>query len=160
MSVAYQPEYMEEAIALARMNATTAEGGPFGAVIVHNGSVVAKAANRVTAKADPTAHAEIEAIRLACQAVGSHRLESAVLYSSCEPCPMCLGAIYWAGIGHVFYAADSADANAFGFADAIIYQELAIAATERKVVTMEQRDRAGAVAAFERWLENPLKEPY
>ncbi len=117
-------EFMRRAIALGMENVRTGAGGPFAAVIVKDGQVVAEGVNRVTATNDPTAHAEVVAIRAACHKLGDFQLAGCDLYTTCEPCPMCLGAIYWARPARVFYACVAADAAAVGFDDAFIYEEL------------------------------------
>lgn len=141
--------FMQEAIALAEANVRRG-GGPFGALVVEGGAVLARAANRVTAQNDPTAHAEIEAIRAACAARGDFSLSGCTLYATCEPCPMCLGAIYWARLDAVVYASTRADAAAAGFDDAFIYQEIPRAPHERQV-RMTQQGRAEAQRVFDAW---------
>ena len=116
--------FMREAIQLATDNVQSGKGGPFGAIVVRDGDIIARATNRVTSANDPTAHAEVCAIRQACQRLGSFQLAGCDLYTSCEPCPMCLGAIYWARPARVIYAGTKADAAAAGFDDAFIYGEL------------------------------------
>ena len=116
-------KFMRQAIQLAVENIKNG-GGPFGAVIVKDGKVIATGVNRVTANNDPTAHAEVSAIRAACEALGTFSLEGCDIYSSCEPCPMCLGAIYWAHLDHLYYGANKHDAAAAGFDDQFIYEEL------------------------------------
>ena len=141
--------FMEEAIRLARDKINTLEGGPFGAVVVHDDSVViGRGWNRVTSTADPTAHAEIVAIREACRRLGSFQLEGCDIYSTCEPCPMCLGAIYWARPARVFYASTRADAAAAGFDDAFIYEEIARPLQARRI-PMEPLMRQEALVVFE-----------
>lgn len=125
-------------------------GGPFGAVIARNGDVVSEAFNKVVLDRDPTAHAEVRAIRLAATGLGTHDLSGCILYSSCEPCPMCLGAIYWAGISRVVYACDRADAEKAGFSDRLIYDELALDPRNRKVEFLRIPD-VGGTDAFARW---------
>ena len=124
--------FLNRCIQLAT-EAAVSGGGPFGALVVKDGRVVAEAYNRVTNDCDPTAHAEVTAIRKACKALGSHQLTGAQLYSSCEPCPMCLGAIYWSRLDGVFYAASQAQAAAAGFDDSLIYREAARPAAERQI---------------------------
>lgn len=124
---------MEEAVALAVDNVRAGRGGPFGALVVREGEVVARGANRVTTANDPTAHAEVEAIRAACAQLGTFQLTGCTLYTSCEPCPMCLGAVYWARLDAVYYAATQAEAAAAGFDDAFIYDELARPAAARRL---------------------------
>ena len=118
------PEFMRQAIELATQNVTSGRGGPYGAVIVKDGVVIAAAANVVTATNDPTGHAEITAIRKACAALGSFSLEGCELYTSCEPCPMCLAATYWARCERIYYGCNAADAARAGFDDAFLYGEM------------------------------------
>jgi guanine deaminase len=118
------PRFLERAVALAARSVARG-GGPFGAVVVRGGTVIAQAANRVTASHDPTAHAEVRAIRAACRKLGTHQLDGCEIYSSCEPCPMCLGAIYWARLSAVYFAASREDAARAGFDDQFIYDEIA-----------------------------------
>jgi guanine deaminase len=127
------PEFMQQAIELAIENVTLGRGGPFGAVIVRNGEVVATGVNQVTATNDPTAHAEITAIRNACRALEDFSLPECVIYTSCEPCPMCLAAIYWARIEKIYYSATAAQAAGAGFDDAFLYEEMRKSFEERKV---------------------------
>lgn len=119
-----QRQFMQEAIALSLENVNLSEGGPFGALIVKEGKVIAKGKNQVTANNDPTAHAEMVAIRQACQKLKTFQLRECELYTSCEPCPMCLGAIYWARLDRVYYANTQEDAAQIGFDDRFIYEEL------------------------------------
>jgi tRNA(Arg) A34 adenosine deaminase TadA len=141
--------FMQEALRLAEENVQQG-GGPFGAVVVKDGSVVARGVNRVTSGADPTAHAEVVAIRRACGALDTFSLEGCVLYTSCEPCPMCLGAIYWARLDAVHYAATHEDAARAGFDDAFIYEEIERAPRERKLC-MERLLGAEGQRPFEAW---------
>ena len=117
-------EFMQMAIDLAVTNVETGRGGPFGAVVVRDGEVVATGVNRVTATNDPTAHAEVTAIREACRVLGTFQLTGCSVYTSCEPCPMCLAAIYWARCEGIFYGATAAEAASAGFDDAFLYEEL------------------------------------
>ena len=134
-------------------------GGPFGAVIVRNDEVVAVGVNRVTANNDPTAHAEVSAIRAACQKLNTFRLNDCVIYTSCEPCPMCLGAIYWAHIDKIYFANDRKDAAAIGFDDDFIYQELELPVGQRrKAVEVFMADEA--IEAFELWKQKADKNEY
>ena len=135
------------------------EGGPFGCVIVKDGEVIGKGNNRVTTINDPTAHAEIQAIRDACQRLGSYQLTGCVLYTSCEPCPMCLGAIYWARPDKVFYAATKEDAAASGFDDHFIYEEIALEPGKRSI-EFRQLGRNEALRAFRAWDEKEDKIEY
>ena len=127
------PIFMQQAIALATENVLSGHGGPFGAVIVRAGSVIAVGANQVTSTNDPTAHAEIVAIRKACTALATFNLQGCEIYTSCEPCPMCLAAIYWARCDAIFYGNTAADAADTGFDDASLYDEMTLPHTERKV---------------------------
>lgn len=125
--------FMRRVIDLAVRNAESARGGPFAALVVRDGKVISEGTNLVTSSGDPTAHAEIVAIRRACEALGSFQLDGCDLYTSCEPCPMCLGAIYWARPARVFYAATRLDAAAAGFDDAFIYEEIDASPEDRKL---------------------------
>ncbi|MDF1559774.1 MAG: nucleoside deaminase [Bacteroidales bacterium] len=151
-------EYLELAIDTAYRNISEG-GGPFGAVIACNGRIVARAANMVVPSHDPTAHAEIEAIRQASALLGTHDLSECVLYASCEPCPMCLGAIYWAGISRVVYASDRHQAASAGFDDEKIYSELALDKDERSIV-MERGLRNQGDNVLRKWVEYPDKVRY
>ncbi len=150
---------MQRAIALAIENVRSGGGGPFGAVIVKDGAVIAEGTNRVTSSNDPTAHAEVIAIREACRKLGSFQLDGCELYASCEPCPMCLGAIYWARPARVFYGASAGDAAAAQFDDAFIFREIAQPARLRRI-PMAQMMRDEAMAAFKAWLEKPDRLRY
>lgn len=151
-------EFMLEAIRLADEN-IQAQGGPFGAVIVKEGKVIARGVNRVTATNDPTAHAEVQAIREACRVLGDFKLEGCELYSSCEPCPMCLSAIYWARIEKVFFAGTREDAAQAGFDDDFLYQELQKSIETRRL-PMQQMARNEAQWVFRHWIENEQKIKY
>ena len=142
--------FMREAIALSEENVKKQLGGPFGAVIVKDGVIVAKSANTVTTTNDPTAHAEIATIRLACQALNTFNLEGCIIYTSCEPCPMCLGAIYWARLDKMYYGNSKADAAAIGFDDQFIYEEIDLKPDDRKLKS-ERILESEALAAFEHW---------
>jgi len=133
--------------------------GPFGAVIVKNGSILAEANNEVVISNDPTAHAEVLAIRRASSFLKTHDLTGCVLYTSCEPCPMCLGAIYWSGIGRVVYASDRNDAERSGFSDRLIYDEIILDPGKRKVSFVRISD-AGGEQVFKKWDEFENKVPY
>ena len=154
-----QEEFMRRAIALAVENVRSGSGGPFAAVIVKDGRVVAEGVNRVTGTNDPTAHAEVVAIREACRKLENFQLADCDLYTTCEPCPMCLGAIYWARPARVFYACVAADAAAAGFDDAFIYEELNRAHAERRV-PMRQLLRKEALTIFSQWEQQEKKTPY
>jgi guanine deaminase len=152
-------ELMRRAIVLALENIRNAQGGPFGALVVKDGRVLAEGVNRVTATNDPTAHSEIVAIREACRALGNFQLTGCDLYTTCEPCPMCLGAIYWARPARVFYACVAADAAAAGFDDALIYEELARPFAERRL-PMKQLLREEALEIFSQWNRQANKTAY
>ena len=154
-----QNDFMQRAIALAIENVRSGLGGPFGAVVVKNGKIIAEGANCVTSANDPTAHAEVVAIRAACRALGNFQLTDCDIYASCEPCPMCLGAIYWARPARVFYAATAADAAAAGFDDSFIYEQLPLPVEQRKI-PMARLLREQALAAFRVWKEKSDKIPY
>ncbi len=154
-----QNDFMQRAIALAIENVHSGRGGPFGAVVVRAGKIIAEGANCVTATNDPTAHAEIIAIRNACRALGNFQLSDCEIYTSCEPCPMCLGAIYWARPSRVYYAATAADAAAAGFDDSFIYEQLPLP-VERRKIPMLPLLREQALAAFRAWKEKSDKIPY
>ena len=149
---------MREAIRLASANVENG-GGPFGAVIARGGEIIATGVNRVTANCDPTAHAEVSAIRAAAQKPGTFNLSGCEIYSSCEPCPMCLGAIYWARLDRLFYGNTKADAARIGFDDAFIYKELALPLSER-TLRAEQLLGKEAIATFEAWEQKTDKTPY
>lgn len=150
--------WIERAIELAR-NSVAAGGGPFGAVIVRDGLVLAEGANRVTLDSDPTAHAEVNAIRAACARLADFQLRGATIYSSCEPCPMCLGAIYWSRLARLVFASSREDAAAAGFDDEWIYRELALPLSERSVPTAHVARDLG-LRAFEDWTNSPLRLDY
>lgn len=149
---------MRQAIELSIQN-VAAGGGPFGAVIARNGEIVATGTNRVTANMDPTAHAEVSAIRAAAAKLGTFDLSGCEIYTSCEPCPMCLGAIYWARLDRIYYGNNQHDAAAIGFDDAFIYEELAVSPAERRL-KMEALLPDEAIAAFDAWHDKEDKVPY
>jgi tRNA(Arg) A34 adenosine deaminase TadA len=151
--------FMQRAIALAVQNVQSGAGGPFGAVVLKDGRIVAEGVNRVTQTNDPSAHAEVVAIREACRALGTFQLHGCEIYTSCEPCPMCLGAIYWARPDRVFFAATAADAAAAGFDDGFIYEELRREPARRKI-PMTPIMREEALAAFRAWSEQPGRIEY
>ncbi|MGN7471510.1 nucleoside deaminase [Brevibacillus sp. SAFN-007a] len=128
-----QEAWMREAVSLALHNVKESHGGPFGAIIVKDGQIVGRGRNEVTAKNDPTAHAEVQAIREACRKLGTFQLSDCELYTSCEPCPMCLGAIYWARPRAVYYACTKEDAASVGFDDHFIYEQIALPHEERSI---------------------------
>jgi guanine deaminase len=151
--------FMARAIQLSIDNVRSGRGGPFGAVVVKDGNIIAEGANQVTSTNDPTAHAEMVAIREACRKLGAFDLEACEIYTSCEPCPMCLGAIYWARLSRVYFANADADASHFGFDDSLIYRELALPYSQRKI-PMIQMMREEALAAFRAWENNSNKIEY
>jgi guanine deaminase len=142
--------YMKRAIELAQQGMESNEGGPFGCVIVKSSEIIAEGNNRVTSENDPTAHAEIVAIRRACKVLGDFQLTGCDIYTSCEPCPMCLGAIYWARPQRIFYAGTRQDASNAGFDDDFIYKELDLSPENRNIPTL-QLLRSEAKIVFERW---------
>lgn len=150
--------FMARAIQLSVDNVNSG-GGPFGAVIVKNESVVAEGVNRVTATLDPTAHAEVVAIRNACAKLGMFELVDCEIYTSCEPCPMCLGAIYWARLGRIYFGNVAADASKIGFDDSFIYHEFGRPFPLRSI-PMVQMMREQAMAAFRAWQDKPNKIRY
>jgi guanine deaminase len=154
-----QNSFMARAIELAIENARSGRGGPFGAVIVKDGAIIAEGANSVTATNDPTAHAEVVAIRAACAKLGVFQLNGFDLYASCEPCPMCLGAIYWVRPDRVYFAGSAADASRVGFDDSFIYREIPLPAQQRRIPMM-QIMREEALEAFRVWEEKPDKIVY
>jgi tRNA(Arg) A34 adenosine deaminase TadA len=150
---------MQRAIDLATENVRTGGGGPFAALIVKDGVVIAEAANSVTRTYDPTAHGEVNAIRKACATLGTFLLEDCVIYTSCEPCPMCLGAIYWARINTIYYGNDSVSAERAGFADALLYQQFK---TERggRSIPAHQLLASEAWQSFQLWLGSEHRIEY
>lgn len=151
--------FMARAIQLSLNNVLSGQGGPFGAVIVKDGNIIAEGVNRVTVSNDPTAHAEVVAIREACARLNSFTLTGCEIYTSCEPCPMCLGAIYWAHLRRIHFGNLAADAAKVGFDDSFIYQEFAQPFSQRRI-PMLQVMREEALAAFRAWQEKPNKIPY
>ena len=150
--------FLQRAIEIAG-NGIPEGGGPFGAVVSKDGRIIAEANNRVVLNSDPTAHAEILAIRAAAEALKSHELCDCIIYSSCEPCPMCLGAIYWAGIKKVIYACDRTDAEAAGFSDKLIYEEIILDPAKRKIDFIRIGSKQGN-DLFKKWDEMENKIPY
>ena len=159
MSGQPNPEFLRRAIALATRNVLTATGGPFAAVVVRDGKIVGEGANSVTATNDPTAHAEVNAIRAAAKSLGTFSLAGCVLYTSCEPCPMCLAAAYWARIERIYYGSSAADAARAGFDDAFLYAEFRKDAPARSLpATQLLADEAWA--SFAAWAASPNKTIY
>lgn len=155
----YEKRFMEEAIRLAVENVKKGTGGPFGAVVVKDGKIIAACGNSVTPDNDPTAHAEVNAIREACRKLGSFQLEGCEIYASCEPCPMCLGAIYWARPARVYYASTKEDAALAGFDDSFIYKEIALPEAGRSIPFLNERAE-DAGKEFALWQENEIKTEY
>jgi len=152
-------QFMGRAIELARHGVDVNAGGPFGCVVVKDGEIIGEGNNRVTSTNDPTAHAEIIAVREACTRLGNFQLSGCTIYTSCEPCPMCLGAIYWARPDRVFYACTRDDAAKIGFDDDFIYEELEKSNADREMVAVElMRDEA--LEVFRRWADKPDKVEY
>jgi guanine deaminase len=154
-----QKEFMRKAIKLSQAKMRKNHGGPFGAVIVRRGRIVGRGWNQVTSTNDPTAHAEIMAIRDACKKLQTFDLDDCELYTSCEPCPMCLAAIYWARLKRIFYANTRRDAARIAFDDDLIYREVAAPITRRKI-PMKQLLRREALKVFGEWQAKPDKTPY
>jgi tRNA(Arg) A34 adenosine deaminase TadA len=152
-------KFMREAINLSLQNVRSGHGGPFGAVVVRGDEIIGRGSNSVTAGSDPTAHAEIVAIRAACQALGSFQLGDCELYASCEPCPMCLGAIHWARLRGYYYANTRAEASRAGFDDSHIYDEISRPA-ELRSIPSSRVVMPGAAQAFEEWMRSGAKTPY
>ncbi len=151
--------FMNQAIKIASDNIHTGNGGPFGAVIVKNGKIIGRGANSVTSNNDPTAHAEVMAIRDACKNLQSFQLDDCELYTSCEPCPMCLGAIYWARPKRIYFAATREMAADAGFDDSYIYNQIPLPLHQRDIPTFGIQS-AEAKAVFEEWIQSENKVPY
>jgi tRNA(Arg) A34 adenosine deaminase TadA len=160
MTSNHEPErFMRRAIDLSRIHMEAGEGGPFGAVVVKAGAIVGEGWNRVTSGLDPTAHAEVVAIRQACANLGTFELRGCDIFTSCEPCPMCLGAIYWARLDRIWYANGRADAAAIRFDDEWLYREVALPLSERSLPALQLlRDEAQNV--FQAWVAKVDKIPY
>src|SRR5579864_4429256 len=152
-------DFMRQAIELSRKNVRSGKGGPFAALVVRDGKIIGQGTNQVTPQHDPTAHAEIVAIRQACASSKDFQLRGCEMYATCEPCPMCLGAIYWARLSRLYFANTKEDAAAIGFDDSRIYQQFALPAAQREIQTI-QLLRAEALAAFREWQAKPDKEMY
>ncbi len=155
----YNEQFMSEAIRLAVENVKSGNGGPFGAVVVKDGKIVGKGVNSVTSSNDPTAHAEVLAIRNACSVLSSFQLDGCEIYSSCEPCPMCLGAIYWARPARLYFAGTKKDAANSGFDDSFIYNEISMPCGERKIHSLEvvHKDK---LTPFNEWKNKTDKTEY
>ena len=159
MTVDTKKKFMLEAIRKAEENILTGKGGPFGAVVVRDGEIIASVGNQVTSTNDPTAHAEVVAIREACKVLDTFDLTGCEIYASCEPCPMCLGAIMWARIDTLYYAADRVDAAKAGFDDELFYTELALPA-EKRSLKPTQLLQVEANEVFAKWIDDGNKIPY
>ncbi|MGI6291118.1 MAG: nucleoside deaminase [Bacteroidales bacterium] len=153
-------KFLQQAIDLAVENVKKGKGGPFGAIIVKNNKIIAKGTNVVTSKNDPSAHAEISAIRAACKKLKTFHLKDCTIYSSCEPCPMCLGAIYWAHLERLVFAADKKQAAEAGFDDDFIYKELNLSYSKRKIPTLRYDMEEESKEPFMAWLNNENKIKY
>lgn len=151
-------ELMRKAIELSMENIENG-GGPFGAVIARDGKIIATGVNRVTAEHDPTSHAEVNAIRSACRELNTYNLSGCEIYTSCEPCPMCLGAIYWAHLDKIYYGNNRTDAGDIGFDDSFIYDEIALPKDRRKLPS-ENMMSEEAIKAFELWMKKSDKVEY
>ncbi|MEO5906447.1 MAG: nucleoside deaminase [Saprospiraceae bacterium] len=154
-----QIEWMREAIHLSEKGMTLNEGGPFGCVIVRNGEIIGRGNNKVTSTNDPTAHAEVTAIRDACIRLNSFELPDCEIYTSCEPCPMCLGAIYWAKLKRIYYACTRTDAADIGFSDNFIYHEI-VKDLDQRAIPIEQMMRDEGMVVFQEWMKKPDKINY
>jgi len=154
-----QKQFMQRAIELAREGMDAGAGGPFGSVVVRNGEIIAEGYNRVTSDNDPTAHAEVTAIREACQKLGTFQLNDCEIYTSCEPCPMCLGAIYWARPKVVYYACSREDAADIDFDDQLIYDEID-AGIDNRQIPFKQMQRSEALVVFKAWQDKTDKIEY
>lgn len=154
----YQAKFMKRAIEVSLENIDKG-GGPFGAVIVKNGVEIAASGNSVTIDNDPTAHAEVNTIRAACKKLGTFDLSGCEIYSSCEPCPMCLSAIYWAHLDKLYYGNTKDDASKIGFDDSFIYRELELVPEKRRLAS-SQHERENAIAAFKKWEDKADKTEY
>ena len=154
-----QKNFMKQAISLALNNIKEKQGGPFAAVIVKDGKIIGQGTNKVTTKNDPTAHAEVEAIRDACKNLNSFQLDGCEIYSTCEPCPMCLGAIYWARPEKLYFACSREDAAKAGFDDSYIYDQLAISIPKRDLKTAQML-QSEAIEIFDSWKKTEDKISY
>lgn len=151
--------FIQTAIDISREKMEKNEGGPFGGVVVKDGQIIGEGWNQVTSTHDPTAHAEIQAIRKACSVLGRHQLTGCEVYTSCYPCPMCLGALYWARPDRIFYANTAEDAKNIGFDDQFIYDEILLS-PEKRSIQFEQIGREEAIKVFEEWNQKDDKETY
>jgi len=154
-----EQQFILKAIELSRQGMLHNQGGPFGCIVVKGNEIVGKGNNQVTSTNDPTAHAEVVAIRDACKNLGTFQLDDCEIYTSCEPCPMCMGAIYWARPKKIYYANTRSDAAAIGFDDSLIYDELVLPLDQRKIA-IECIGRDEAIKVFEEWNHKPDKVAY
>lgn len=154
-----EEKFMQEAILLSKIGMDNNEGGPFGCVIVKGEEIIGRGNNKVVCNNDPTAHAEIVAIRAACKTLGTFQLEDCEIYTSCEPCPMCLGAIYWARPKHIYYANTRKNAAEIGFDDFMIYEEMNALIEERKIPMLALNNKE-AILVFQAWNEKTNKSTY
>ncbi len=152
-------DFIKEVVEMASKNAGSGAGGPFGALIVKAGEIIGRGVNQVTGTNDPTAHAEIVAIREACKQIDDFSLEGAVIYASCEPCPMCLAAVYWARIDKIYFAAENSDAARAGFDDSFIYKEISLP-LEKRFIPTTQIDYEHSFKPFATWIEMENKTIY
>ncbi len=152
-------KFIKEAIEMAKKNVPTGNGGPFGALVVKEGEIIGRGVNQVTSANDPTAHAEVVAIRDACKNMGHYQLDGCIIYSSCEPCPMCLGAIYWARPKMLVFAAENTDAAKAGFDDSYIYKEVSMPVSKREIPTLVVKPES-YFAPFKAWLDLEKKMLY
>ncbi|TVQ16931.1 MAG: nucleoside deaminase [Bacteroidetes bacterium] len=152
-------KFLKEAIRMARENVPSGKGGPFGALVVKNGEIIGRGVNQVTSTNDPTAHAEVMAIRDACKNIGDFQLNDCIIYASCEPCPMCLGAIYWARPKMIVFAAENTDASQAGFDDSYIYKEISAPISQRKIPTLNLKPD-NFFSPFQLWMDMEMKRPY
>lgn len=154
-----EEKWMQEAVELAVQNVLSGQGGPFGAIVVKDGKIIGRGSNNVTLHKDPTAHAEVQSIREACKHLGDFQLTGCVIYTSCEPCPMCIGAIYWARPDAVYFACTKEDAAAIGFDDQFIYEQLALP-MEGRSITMKSLQPDSYKRPFEQWAASEIKKEY
>jgi len=159
MNTDNKERFMKEAVNEALKGMNKNEGGPFGCIVVKEGKIIGRGNNKVTSTNDPTAHAEVNAIREACKKLNSYQLEGCEIYTSCEPCPMCLGAIYWARLDKVYYGSNQIDASDIGFDDEFIYKEIPLAYSKRSI-PFEQLGRDIALEAFKEWTKKEDKTEY
>ena len=152
-------KFIREAIRLAKENVPSGKGGPFGALVVRDGEIIGRGVNHVIANNDPTAHAEVMAIRDACKNTGHYQLNDCIIYSSCEPCPMCLGAIYWARPKMLVFAAENTDAAKAGFDDSYIYKQLSLPVEQRNIPTLNVKPDS-FFSPFQVWIDWEKKQPY